>query len=355
MSMKFIHTADIHLGSKMDSRFPRSISAKRKEELRTTFQRMVAYARANGVRAIILAGDVFDSDTPTIRDKDFFHGVVKTAPDVDFLYLKGNHDLAAHAEETLPNLKTFGEQWQYYDYGDITVAGAELSQNNAASVYSTLTLKEDRTNIVVLHGQIGDAAEKGGINLKRLRDKNIDYLALGHIHKRQNGKLDDRGDYAYCGCLEGRGFDEIGPHGFILLDAGERITRSFVPFAARTITEAAVDISGVQDAYMAAEKVKRQLDFNANDIYRVNLTGAIDSGVELSVSDVAAYLSNECYFADVKDRTSKTFDWESFEGDLSLKGEFVRTVLGDPDLSQEEKTRIATIGLKALSGGDIEL
>ena len=46
--MKLIHAADIHLGSKMDSRFPAEIAAKRKEELRNTFLRMADYASVNG-------------------------------------------------------------------------------------------------------------------------------------------------------------------------------------------------------------------------------------------------------------------------------------------------------------------
>lgn len=83
--MKLIHTADIHLGAKMDSKFPQEVATKRKEELRNTFKRMVDYAHVNAVCTIILAGDVFDPDTPTMRDKEFFYSVIKNTPDVDFL------------------------------------------------------------------------------------------------------------------------------------------------------------------------------------------------------------------------------------------------------------------------------
>lgn len=70
--MKIIHTADIHLGSKMDSRFNREISNERKIELRNTFKRLVEYAKANKVSVIMLCGDIFDSDKPYKKDKDFF-------------------------------------------------------------------------------------------------------------------------------------------------------------------------------------------------------------------------------------------------------------------------------------------
>lgn len=93
--MKIIHAADIHLGSKMDSRFPKEIAEKRKTEVRNTFRRLAKYAAENGVCAVLLAGDVFDSDIPFKKDKDFFYNVIENTPSVDFLYLRGNHDAAA--------------------------------------------------------------------------------------------------------------------------------------------------------------------------------------------------------------------------------------------------------------------
>lgn len=353
--MKFIHAADIHLGAKMDSKFPQHICAMRKEELRNTFKRMVDYARANNVRAIILAGDVFDSDMPPIRDKEFFYSVIRNTPDIDFLYLKGNHDIAAYAEENLPNLKTFNTQWKYYDYGEVVIAGVEISHDNSASIYSTLSLQPDRLNIAVLHGQIDEVSGKDKVNLRRLREKNIDYLALGHIHKLQSGKIDERGEYAYSGCLEGRGFDEIGEHGFLLLETGKKITRKFIPFAERTIIENDVDISGVKDSYSAYLNVKDQIKFEKKNIYRINLVGEIDSEIDITVGDLTAYLSRDCFFTDVKDKTTKKLQWEIFVGDLSLKGEFIRTVYGKAELTEEEKKRIVTIGIKALKGVDIGL
>ena len=106
--MKIIHTADIHLGSRMDSRFSKEIADERKAELRNTFKRLVEYAKENDVSVIMLCGDVFDSDRPFKKDKDFFYGIVTANPDIGFLYLKGNHDISDALPEELPeNLKLF--------------------------------------------------------------------------------------------------------------------------------------------------------------------------------------------------------------------------------------------------------
>lgn len=353
--MKIIHTADVHLGAKMDSKFPRSIASKRREELRDTFRLTVDYASKNGVEVIMLSGDVFDSDTPFQTDRDFFYSVVKNNPNIDFLYLRGNHDVNAdYGGESISNLKTFTDKWKTYVYGNVAITGIEITAGNATSMYSTLSLDGSKTNIVMLHGQVGDAAGVDKIYLKRLRDKNINYLALGHVHKPQEDKLDDGADYAYCGCLEGRGFDEVGEHGFILLDVGKKVTHTFIPFAKRKIIEADADVTGVTEAYTASRKVKEAVNFQKQNIYRINLIGEISFDVPELCGDVQTYLSSECYFVDVKDRTGKKIDYSVYDGDTSVRGEFVRCVRDNPALSDEEKKQIISYGLKALAGGKME-
>ena len=75
--VKIIHTADIHLGSKMDSRFSEEIANERKAELRNTFRRLVEYAKDNDVTVIMLCGDVFDSDRPFKKESDYRRNIGK--------------------------------------------------------------------------------------------------------------------------------------------------------------------------------------------------------------------------------------------------------------------------------------
>ena len=354
--MKIIHTADIHLGAKMDSVFPKQVSDKRKEELRNTFRKMADYAHRNGVSVIMLSGDIFDSDAPFKKDKEFFYSVVKSYPDIDFLYLKGNHDIAAdYSGEVIPNLKTFSAEWTGYSYGNVTIFGIEITAENSISLYSALSLEKDKVNLVMLHGQVGDTYGKDKINIKKLRDKNIDYLALGHIHKpRLNVKVDDRAVYSYSGCLEGRGFDESGEHGFVLLEVDDKVVATFIPFAEREIVEADADITGVEEAFSAYRRVKEQIAFKKGNLYRINLIGEIEFDVDALAGDVAKYLSSDCFFVTVKDKTAKRLDVSAYEKDTSLKGEFVRCVYANPDYDDEEKKKIIAYGLKALKGGVIE-
>lgn len=49
-----------------------------------------------------------------------------------------------------------------------------------------------------------------------------------------------------------------------------------------------------------------------------------------------------------------TFNYEKFALDVSLKGEFVRTVMQEDSLEDEEKATIIRYGLEALAGEEID-
>ena len=353
--MKFIHCADIHLGSKMEAKLPREKAEERRNEVRASFHRMVEFAKREGVKAILLAGDVFDSDRPLKRDKEFFYEVVKGTPEIDFLYLRGNHDgEESYTETDLGNLKTFTDEWTGYAYENTYICGIEISPQNALSLYSTLKLEKNKKNVVLLHGQTSQSAGKDKVVLSKLADKNIDYLALGHIHSYSEEKLDERGRYAFSGCLEGRGFDETGVKGFVLLEINEKVVSRFVPFAKRSIEEYSVDISEAKNNYDAYLKIKNEVKFSPENLYRISLLGEINFDNDGLAEEMENLLAPACYFISVKDKTLQIIDPNEYEADASLKGEFVRNVFARADWSDEQKRRVVALGLKVLTRGEVD-
>ena len=354
--MKIIHCADVHLGSAMDSRLPAEKAEERKRELRSAFTGMVGYAARCGARAVIIAGDLFDSDRPLKKDKEFFYNAVKNNPQMDFLYLRGNHDGLQSYEQSLENLKLFSSEWTAYRYGNVAVWGCELTAGNCSSVYSTFRADGDGLNIAVLHGTCGDSSGRDKVNLQKLRDKGIDYLALGHLHAYRSQKLDGRGVWAYPGCLEGRGFDETGEKGFIELDIADGIAHRFVPFSRRVVHELAVDISAAGDGYAAYMLVLNALEYPKRDMVRVILKGETDFNEPDLAAEINKRLAREGYFyLEVKDETLCRIDPAEYGLEQSLKGEFVRSVLADGELSDEQKAKVVSLGLKALDGREIDL
>jgi DNA repair exonuclease SbcCD nuclease subunit len=351
--MKILHCADIHLGSKMEAKLPKDKMEERRIEVRSSFNRMVNYAKDNGINVIMLSGDVFDSDRPLKKDKEFFYSVVKNNPQIDFLYLRGNHDsMQSYTESDIANLKTFSTEWTTYQYGDVAISGIEIVKDNASSLYSTLKLNPAQKNIVMLHGQYGDVSGVDKINIPKLRNKGIDYLALGHLHTHQYSKFDERGVYVYSGCLEGRGFDEDGEKGFVIVDTDD-FSYTFVKNSYRIIYIIEADISASTDAYTAYNIVKGLIKCGTNDILRIVLKGEIGYDSDGLATELEKQLS-EYYFVSVKDETLRKFNVEEIAGDLSLKGEFIRTVLANNDYTNEQKQQIISIGLKALSGREVD-
>lgn len=305
--MKLIHCADIHLDSPLSSNLTRSQAIKRNEELLENFIKIMDYAVDNNVRAVLIAGDLFDTKNVSSLCYNRVIEEIKKHSSVDFLYLCGNHDeMEVFEKMTAPeNLKLFSGAGKAYRYGAVVITGL-----NRLQLPPSLNFKEDDTNIVMMHGQID--------NFNVYAGKNIDYMALGHIHKYVSGTIDGRGDYCYSGCMEARGFDECGEKGFVLLDTqrgyGKKILHEFVPFAKRTAWEIIVDISENDKTTQVYEKIKKNIsEISVNDMIRIVLTGNSGNEQAYDIEYLKTYLEKEYYLVNIKDETRQKSEKSGFE------------------------------------------
>lgn len=361
--MKIIHCADLHLDSRMDTHLSKESAAERKAELLRTFSRMTEYAACSDVSAIIIAGDLFDKKSVSAAAKNTVYSAVKNNPDIIFFYLCGNHDTGApfiKDDEIPPNLKLFDNGWTSYEIGSrILVTGTELGKTSPADIYGRLSLDKNKINIVTLHGMENEYGKKSDaeiIGFSELRNKNIDYLALGHIHSYKSGRLDARGIYCYSGCLEGRGFDECGKKGFVMLDIDEdngTVSSEFIPFAYREFCDVRVDVSGCSDSAGIIAAVQAELsEIDDKNIVLITLCGEVGVECEKDERLIKKQLEDRFYFVRVKDKTKLKVDYASFKNDFSLKGEFVRCVEA-AELSEDDKAAVIRYGIQALMGEDI--
>ena len=361
--MKIIHCADIHADSAMKSNFDGEKKNKRKEEIVDAIARMVDYADKNEERAIIIAGDLFDTKSSmqkTIKKRIAY--VISTNPQIDFLYLRGNHDEDSDffTEDKLPNLKLFSkEEWKTYSYDDdkIQITGREFTSTIPAKAYSELHPDSSKVNIVVMHGQAaGYETKKDGavISLPKFANQNIDYIALGHIHKFRMEKLDHRCTWCYPGCLEGRGFDECGEKGFVLLNIEDgRVKADFIPNARRVIHTVEVPLDGSMSYKEIMQSIEERVGgISADDIVQVKLTGEISEDTDIEVSSYESALAAKFFYIKVENFCQNKIDYEKYENDVSLKGEFIRLVKNQAGLSESEKSKIIMTGIKALAGRD---
>jgi DNA repair exonuclease SbcCD nuclease subunit len=366
--MRLIHCADLHLDAKMNANLNKEQAKERKAEILHTFERMIAYAATNHIAAILIAGDLFDTKNISATARNTVLYNITNHPEITFYYLKGNHDndnFLAGMEEIPENLKLFGSQWTTYLEANekIAISGIELSPENTGTAYVSMMLDFNKFNIVMLHGQESEGSVKDKaeiINLKALRNKGIDYLALGHVHAYKKSSLDPRGTYCYAGCLEGRGFDECGEHGFVVLDVDEttgNYTQEFVPFAQRTLYTVNVDVTGCQTTAEMVSRATLELERVCQDrdsLIKIVLTGMLDVACEKDVDYLLSRLKSQFYFVKVYDETSLKIDVNDYLLDESLKGEYVRQVLSDESLSEDEKKIIIRYGLQAIAGEEVQ-
>lgn len=108
--IRILHSSDLHLG-KPFGRFPEDVRGRLRQARAAAVGRLAALARETAADVIVLAGDTFDSETPS-------PGVIRQAlntmaadPGVLWVMLPGNHDSlsAAHlwrvlAQDRPPNL-----------------------------------------------------------------------------------------------------------------------------------------------------------------------------------------------------------------------------------------------------------
>ncbi len=357
--MKFIHTADLHLDSKIDG-IPTDKSKVRREEIVRSFEKMVDFADKNEVRAIIIAGDMFDTSGITIKTKTRIIESIKNHSHIDFLYVQGNHDEVSFVgeSETPQNLICFNDEYKSVTYGDVTITGIVLTPLNQKVVYDSLILDSQKTNIVVMHGQIVGykSQEKAEIiSLPKLKNKNIDYLALGHIHSYSKGQIDARGTYAYSGCLDGRGFDELREKGFVLLDCQEgKVDSQFVPFSSRILYEFEYDVKEAESFYQLTEFIIRDLTSKIadNSLVKVIIKGQHKTDYFVDKFALSTRLNELFFYAKVYDKTTLEIQLSDYEFDKSVRGEFLRAVW-ESDLIEEEKNKIIMCGLSALKGEEI--
>ena len=85
--MKFIHCADLHLDSKLESNIGKEKARERRNEILLTFERVVRLAAEENVTAILIAGDLFDTKNIGAKARILVWDLMNSHPEIDFLYL----------------------------------------------------------------------------------------------------------------------------------------------------------------------------------------------------------------------------------------------------------------------------
>ena len=345
--------ADCHLDSVMEQHLPARIAKARRRELLLTFSAAIAAAAREGAQVVLLAGDLFDTATPSSGAIRYVIDCIAAHAELTFIYIEGNHDAGALADQVLPeNLHLVpAKTGSSFTIEDVKIYAAGFGATE--EILSSFPIAEEDTNILVLHGTLGSSQtdkREEIIPRARLDEKKIDYLALGHFHTHTAMRLSHGGLACYAGTPEGRGFDETGKCGVILYDTQKK-SAEFLMTASRTLHDIEVDVTGAVTLPEIEKRVNTAiLGIPENDMVRLHLVGEVEEHYLKEPEQIKVLLDGRFFFSRVKDSIRLRLRADRYRTDISLKGEFVRRVLGDKTLSEEDKQRVLSFGLRALEG-----
>lgn len=363
--VRFIHAADFHLDSAFGALTARQ-AAQRRQESRETVARLAGYVGSHDIDVVLLAGDLFDSGSAFRETGEQFAAALGQMEARVFI-APGNHDwfgpgspyATVNWPENVHIFKTAALETVDLPGKNATVSGgAFCGPEQTAGLLTDLSLPRDgRVHLGVLHGEVEPAQGRyNPIRKEEIAQSGLHYLALGHIHKRSEPQRLGTTLWAFPGCIEGRGFDELGEKGFyegVAEDDG-RVSLTFVPFARRKYEILEVDVTG-QDPRTAIEQILPE--GTAADLYRILLTGETGEG-GVDALGLTEALSDRFYALELRDQTHVAEDiWNRAEED-SLRGLFLRELrarLAKAGTEEERETvdRAVRFGLAALDHRDV--
>ena len=327
--IRILHAADLHLDSPFQG-LSREKAAQRRAEQRGLLSRIAETAREEKADLVLLAGDLFDADSPYSETTRLLEQVLSQL-DAPVFIAPGNHDWYGPRSPWTKlrlgkNVHLFTEEaisCVALPEKGVRVWGAAFTGRCRGAPLAGFHAEKQPgvTDVMVLHGEVGvPGSPYGPLSEADIAASGMDYIALGHIH--EGSGLRRAGDtfYAWPGCPEGRGFDETGEKGVLLaeLEDGDCRVRT-IPMGGRRYEVLTVDLTESADhTRTVLDAVGRD---GSRDVYRVVLTG--EPAVSPDMAALRSALEGRFFALELRDGTRLRRDiWDGREV-LSLRGIFL--------------------------------
>ena len=384
-SVKFIHAADIHLGTPI--RGLRDVAPEWATALQsavaTSWGRVVNAAIAHEVDFVILAGDMFDSSRPSYGDYlRFFEGLEQLdAAGIPTYLVTGNHDPYTAWERDvarLPRSATMlgveGPQFTLFArageplcliggrsyYNQAWPEGESISGGiSRTAAIDALASVEPRVAdapffIGVVHTALVPDQSKAQVSLQELLSADVDYWACGHLHERLALPDENNPRVVFPGCVQGRDINETGERGCYLVELSERdgdgagsvrAHLEFIPTSSMVLQQLVIDVSACQTLADVRRLVQTEL-FHENGkthcdemITRITLVGKTSLNEFLAkreiIDDMRQQINNSypTFFCDALVNQTRFVDDARADADGDLFPEIVAA------LAEEQRAR----------------
>lgn len=362
MTLRILHSADLHLDSPFEG-LSTGKAAIRRMEQRRLLERMAELARTECVDMVLLSGDLLDSGSTYFETGEELMRSLHLMS-VPVFISPGNHDFysarSPYARMKLPeNVHVFTKNM--IECAALPALGARVYGAAFTDSRSGALLRGFRAdresgglNIMCLHGEVGAPnSVYNPITTEEIAYSGLHYLALGHVHKASGLLKAGNTFYSWPGCPEGRGFDETGEKYVNIIELSDTgCTLEQKSVARRRYECLSVDVSS-GDPLLAIHNALP--DETVRDVYRIILIGEAESAPDIFA--LRESLAEFFFDVQLRDRTRPRVSvWERADED-SLRGIFLKKLkrlydeAGD-DARRGEIEQAARWGLAALDNAE---
>ncbi|MCM3573373.1 MULTISPECIES: metallophosphoesterase family protein [Mesobacillus] len=305
--VKFLHTADLHLDSPMVGlrHLPKAIFHRLQKSTFTALKNIIDAAIKYQVDFVVIAGDLFDGEDRSIRAQAVLRNEMEKLADkgIKVYAIHGNHDHLGVKSLTLDfpeNVHFFSEQVEKVDYKKddgtlVHLYGFSYPERHVMERWIEKYQKIEGADFHVglLHGHfegVSDHGKYAPFRLSDLIEKDYDYWALGHIHKK--AFLSQQPYIVYPGNPQGRNRKELGEKGAYIVslsEAGSEV--SFFDTADVIWDEAVIDARDLFSFNSLYENCLDAIDSKRREGKGVLLDIKIE-GLNSGLSDVIEKIEN---------------------------------------------------------------
>ena len=315
--MKFVHIADVHLDTPFKTISDRAdIGIERRLEQREALKKVIDYIKENNIEYLFISGDLYDQEYIRESSISFLNDLFKEIPNTNIYIAPGNHDpyLKNSFYATYNwnnNVKIFTNVVEKVEKEDVNIYGYGFNsfEMNDDQINDINIDDSNKINILITHGDLNDS-KYNPIKLNELKQKGFDYVALGHIHKR-----DDITNIVYPGSLISLGFDELGDHGMIVGEIeNKELNKKFIKIDNREFVEYELDISNILSEEELIEKINNIKE--ENKLYKIILEGYRNFPININIKLINKNIIK------IKNNTKIKIEYK--ENNSTLKGLFIK-------------------------------
>lgn len=369
MSLRFIHTGDVHVGAKFVKLGEKGKSQR--NQIKDTFSNIVDLAIEKKVDALLIAGDLFDNTNPSEYSISFVKRLLRKLNDsgIYSIIVPGTHDrLESGSVFATDNFQDCGDKVHVFtdsaktDYAvseldTVFYAKPNLTNKSTESPITGFEKNEThRYHVALAHGSLQiegkSSPDDYPITSDEISKSGMNYIALAHWHNTLDVSSGSVKAY-YCGSPELVALDQSGSGNVLYVEVdGDDVNIETIKIGKRSVKDLIIDVGSIPSVNELTNKILSISDKNV--VLNLELTGFWQNVVGFDSIKFLESIENDFFYINLIDKTAlsaDSYDENKYPDDY-LIGRFIK-VVKDSEIDEKDKSEVLKFGVSLLEGKNI--